>query len=433
MDRMLALARKDLRLLLRDKVGFGFTFVFPMVYCIFFGLIFGGTGSGGGSSKIKIAVCDDDQSAESQKFVERLRQADEVEVFDVDFETARGQVRTGKRVALIRIPQGFGDKQDGMFYGESAEIEIGLDPSRQAEAGMLQGIIMRTAFEGMQDMFTDAGAMQARVDGWLKDLGEDDDANPAAKAALRLFLPALSSFTTTMNAAGDGDGGTNGGGGAFSMEPVRMKKVDIERKRRSGPVNAFSISFPQGIIWGVMGCAAGFGISLVQERTGGTLVRLRTAPVRRWQILGGKALACWLTIMVMMAFLFTLGGLGFKVRPSSVSMLLLAAFCTAVCFSGIMMVLSVLGKTEQAAGGLSWGILIVLAMFGGGMFPLFAMPKWMLTVSSISPVKWAILAMEGAVWRSFSLTEMLPACGILLAVGLVCFGLGSRLFQWTES
>ena len=37
---LLALAGKDIRLLLRDKGGAFVTFVFPFVYCVFFGLIF---------------------------------------------------------------------------------------------------------------------------------------------------------------------------------------------------------------------------------------------------------------------------------------------------------------------------------------------------------------------------------------------------------
>ena len=54
--------------------------------------------------------------------------------------------------------------------------------------------------------------------------------------------------------------------------------LDVSRER-TGPQNAYEISFPQGCIWGIMGCAAAFGITLVVERTRGTLVRLRMAPI----------------------------------------------------------------------------------------------------------------------------------------------------------
>jgi ABC-2 type transport system permease protein len=94
--------------------------------------------------------------------------------------------------------------------------------------------------------------------------------------------------------------------------------------------------------------------------------------------------------------------------------------------------LSVLGKTEQSAGGIGWAVLLVMAMLGGGMVPLFIMPSWMEAVSNVSPVKWAILGMEGAVWRGFSLNEMLLPCGILVGVGVVCFAVGVCAFGWTQ-
>ncbi len=64
-------------------------------------------------------------------------------------------------------------------------------------------------------------------------------------------------------------------------------------------------------------------------------------------------------------------------------------------------------------------------MFGGGMIPLAFMPRFMATLSQASPVKWSILALEGAIWRGFTPIEMLLPCGVLVAVGAVCLAVGS--------
>jgi ABC-2 type transport system permease protein len=77
--------------------------------------------------------------------------------------------------------------------------------------------------------------------------------------------------------------------------------------------------------------------------------------------------------------------------------------------------------------------LLVMAMFGGCMMPLAFMPGWMQAVSNLSPVKWGVLAIEGAVWRQFSYAEMLPACGILIGVGALFFAVGVRLFSRSEA
>jgi ABC-2 type transport system permease protein len=69
----------------------------------------------------------------------------------------------------------------------------------------------------------------------------------------------------------------------------------------------------------------------------------------------------------------------------------------------------------------------VMSMLGGGMFPLFLMPPWMQTVSNVSPVKWGILALEGGIWRGFTLSQMARPCGVLLAVGAAGFAAGSAI------
>lgn len=98
-------------------------------------------------------------------------------------------------------------------------------------------------------------------------------------------------------------------------------------------------------------------------------------------------------------------------------------------FVGIMMLLSVIGRTERSAAGIGWAILMMMSMIGGGMLPLFIMPEWMQTVSNISPVKWAMLAMEGAIWRQFTLREMLLPWSIMWSVGMIGFFAGVSVFK----
>jgi ABC-2 type transport system permease protein len=91
-----------------------------------------------------------------------------------------------------------------------------------------------------------------------------------------------------------------------------------------------------------------------------------------------------------------------------------------------MMMIAGMGRTEQAAAGAGWAMLMPMTMFGGGMMPQFVMPSWMQTIGNLSPVKWAILGLEGAVWRGFTFSEMLLPSTILLAFGAICFAVGVR-------
>src|SRR5918993_163919 len=81
------------------------------------------------------------------------------------------------------------------------------------------------------------------------------------------------------------------------MVPNPARQIDVGGdpvlRERRGPRNSFEVTFPQGVLWGLIGCAISFGLSLVNERTRGTFVRLAMSPLSRAQIVASKALACF--------------------------------------------------------------------------------------------------------------------------------------------
>jgi len=432
MRSVLALAGKDLRLLLRDRVGFFFILFFPLLYAVFFGAIFS-TG-GGGMRAMGIAVVDEDGTGASRRFVERLEDSSEFAVTRMGRKEAVDSVRRGKQLAYVALPAGFEASREAIFLGKGIPLEVGLDPARKAEAGMLRGILTRYAFQEMQEAMSDRAAMRRQVQSGLDGVLSDEGMPQATKGILERFLGELDTFLVELpeeTPEGEpGEGEASPGGGMPAWNPIDIRFASVVRER-TGPRTAYDITMPQAFIWMFIGTAAAFAVSLVTERRRGTLMRLRTAPVGLAQILAGKALACFATLIAGFLLLFAFFFVVFGVRPDSYALLALAFLCSAVAFVGIMMLISVLGKTEASVGGASWALLLLMAMLGGGMLPLAIMPGWMRTLSNISFVKWAVLAAEGAVWRGFSLQEMLLPCGILLAIGVVGFALGVRIFRAT--
>jgi ABC-2 type transport system permease protein len=430
MDTILTLAYKDLRLLLRDRAGFFFTIFWPLIIAVFFGSIFGGSG-GSGRGSVPLLVVDEDSTAGSQAFIQMLDEAEELDIQMVDRATAVDNVRRGKFVAYVALRPGFGEASQNVFWGDTPTVELGVDPARNADAAMVEGILMMYGSRQMQDVMSDPTLQRNQIDNARASL----DTTPGLPAGLRetlgRFYGDLDRFFASVSTGGEADS-ISGGGGFGGFQPLAVEREDVARIRRPWPTSSYAISFPQGVIWGLIAVTAGFGISLVSERNRGTLVRLQTAPISRTHILGGTATACFISTMSIAVGLFVLARFVFGVVPRSVPLLALAIVSSSICFVGIMMLLSVVAKTEQAASGISWAVLILMSMLGGGMIPLIAMPSWMRSIGHISPVKWSILAMEGGVWRDLSPAEMLQPCGILLAVGVVCFLIGTRAFNWTS-
>ena len=129
MGPVATLTLKDLRLLLRDKPGFFFTFAFPLLYATFFGTIMSGM-SGGGSgsgpaSAIKVLVVDEDGTEHSAAFVQAIDDSEDIDAERVDSaDKARAMVAAGSRTAAVIVPQGYGEATDLMFLGEPRRLQL---------------------------------------------------------------------------------------------------------------------------------------------------------------------------------------------------------------------------------------------------------------------------------------------------------------------
>lgn len=368
---IIAIALKDLKLLFQDKSGSFFVFGFPLLMAVFFGFIF--AGGGGEVNPMKVVVADADSTTASIEFVDQLSKTGAVNVIAVSEEKAISTVRRGKATAYLIIPEGFAANKMGMFSDNPPEIMVGIDPSRKAEAGMLIGMLQKAGFAGLQGMF-------------------------------------------------------GGGSSGKSMTPVAIEVQDVS-VNRTGPKNSFDITFPQSIVWLLIGTATAFGVSLVTEKTRGTLFRLQAAPIKPGSIILGKSLASFISTISGAAVLTLIFVTVFNVTINSWPLVAMAFISAAICTSGVVVLISVMGKTEASAGGIGWAVMLFMAMTGGGMVPLIAMPPWMQTMGNVSFIKWAVLAVEGSSWRGFSLVEMMLPCGIMIGIGLLSGVIGTLVYR----
>ncbi len=433
MNAIVTIALKDLRLLARDRAGFFWVLGFPFLMALFFGAI----SSGGSENRaaMPIAVVDLDRSPYSRAFLSELRKSEALQVREAPMDSARLLVRRGQLVAYVALWPGVGKSMG--FGGDSAGIELGLDPSRRAEAGYLRGLVTAATFSTLRGQFTPTGGGREMVRLSLAALESDTTRTRDEKLRATSVLTNLERLMVALDSseASAGTATDKGASRATSTETAagpNMRVVDIAEEE-NGPRNAYEITFPSSVMWAMIGVCMSFAISIVHERIRGTFLRLRLAPISRSQILAGKGLAAFLAALGATTFLLLFAAVVFKVRISNPPALAVALVAAAFCFTGIMMLISVFGRTHSAVAGAGWAVLLIMSMTGGGMIPLIAMPAWMQTVSNFSLVKWGVLAVEGAIWRGFTPQEMALPVGILLAAGVVGFAIGARALSRSES
>ena len=209
--------------------------------------------------------------------------------------------------------------------------------------------------------------------------------------------------------------------GAGDNREVSLRpRVTVESVHVVRP-SSWELTFPQAAAWALVGCVSGFGASLTSERASGTLQRLRSLPIPGWPILAGKALACFVSAVVVLSALQVVASVGFGSRVTSLVAVGLAVAMSAWAFTGLMMFLASITSSEQGSEGAVRAVLLVLALVGGAGAPLYFMPNWMQVVSSVSPFRWAILAFEGVSYRAFGFADLAVVLGVLGLFGALGF------------
>lgn len=409
---------KDLRLLLRNRATLFFIFIWPVLMAVGFGLMFGG---GGERAKLRVLVDDQDQTEASQAFVAGLLALDSLSVEQADLSVAADQVKHGRAIAAITIPAGFGSASERLFYGEPAMVQVLIDPSRKAESGMLEGLLMQVASQDMGRKMTQAGSNPR----WLQSARDDMAATSLPDDERQRYddlFDALQNLPPADSTAQPTPADANA---APAWQPLKVQTQSLQSEQR-GPRNPFAITFPQGMLWGLVGCLMGFASGFAQEREKGTWLRLRTGPLSTHRLMAGKALAAMIALLVVQVLLLLLARLVFGLTVESLPALALVVAASALAFTGLMLLISSAGRTVQGVSSAGWAALMPMMMIGGGMIPLIAMPAWMATVSAFSPVNWALRSLEGAIWRGYAWSDYLwPVTGMVL-LGVLAFVLGAR-------
>lgn len=432
-----AIAVKDLRVLSRHPAALFWVLGFPMLQALLFGAIFGGGEPG--ANAMPVAVVDLDGSPYSRALAERLGRLEALRVRPASYDSARALVRRGRLAAYVALMPGLGGTLGFGGADSTGGIELGVDPSRRAEAGVLEGLVTQAVFQAMQGEFGAGGSGREVVRRGLEGIERDSTAAPADRARRAEVLRDLERLMTSLERARDVPGGAPGAdsaggtpaadGAGFSGPAIRRVAVAAARE---GPRSGWEVTFPSAMLWALIAVCSTFAVSIVAERRQGTYLRLRLTPVSREQVLAGKGLACFLAGTGVLGALLAVGVALFRVRVGDAAMLAAAVLCTTLCFVGVMMFVATLGREERSVSGASWALLLIQSMLGGGMIPLIAMPPWLQAASHLSVVRWGILSIEGAVWRGFGWAEAAPSLAILLGVGLAGFAIGSASLRRGE-
>jgi len=176
--------------------------------------------------------------------------------------------------------------------------------------------------------------------------------------------------------------------------------------------------------------------TLIREREEGTLTRLMTMPVTNSSLLLGKVSAHLLICMIQFGlmlmvgkFLLPLFGTPVLELGSSPFALMLVAVSAALAACGYGILVGVVARSYDQAAIFGSVSIVIAAALGGVMVPIYVMPRFMQTLSIISPLGWGLDAFLDIFVRGGHLTTVLPRVAALGGFFLLCMIVAMVIFQ----
>jgi ABC-2 type transport system permease protein len=164
----------------------------------------------------------------------------------------------------------------------------------------------------------------------------------------------------------------------------------------SGGLSYVNFLVPGFITTGLLFTGMTGSVAVAEDREQGFVDRLRSLPIPRSSVLGGRAIAdtafCAWSVLVMTAVGFAVG---FRMHAPWINLLwsfgLLLLF--AFSFEWIFILLGEIASNPQAAQGM--GLLVVPFTFVSSAFvPVASMPGWLQTIAAHQPVTFMVNAVR---------------------------------------
>jgi ABC-2 type transport system permease protein len=412
----LAVAWKEIQVLLRDRGSLALLILFP----ILLSSVQGGANAmfaaeeGAPSILLQVGLFNADPETFGTEVAKALKSIDVLEVSTFSTaEDAEDEVAKGDIAAAILIPADFSEKINAYT---PVSIEVIVDPAQPESISIITGIMNQVV-----DEVNIWGEVQYGIRAVLDNSGLLENATPEQMTAFR--AQNLGVIMTRLN--------------EMRRNPaIEVISEDMEGEVSEGGIlgylayiySAYIVLF---IFFVVGSCAE----SIQDEREMGTLRRLVSAPIPRGAVIGGKMLGYMVIPCLQTAILFTIGNLAFDIPlGKSPGALILLTLIVAAVSTSMGLLLATLVRSKKQAGDMGTLLGFVLG-FAGGAIPIAPllmtrMEGPMAVISRIVPHANAIEAFYQLVAENASLADILPEIGILLGMMLVFLLLAVRRLRF---
>ncbi len=400
--QILAIAYKELRLWLQIPGNWLTILLVPFAFIAILGSVFGG------SPVFTIFAANEDQGELGASVIRQLQESPNLSL-DLLPSQAEADRRVGKgeRSAAVVVPANF---SAAAKTEEGATLLLIIDPARQSDAGLVDGLVKAA----LSRMMVDA-SIEREMSGMVSDIHTGElggtssfDFDTFIKAGIKAVV------AKQVNAAIDSpliD---------LQKQAVSISANPIEATTLSGLVPGYTLMFLFFLL-------SHIATSVVEERSLGSLRRLLVTPASKAAILAGKMLPFFLIAIVQMTFVLLVSSWVFKMSlgnsPLAMAVIILA---TALTVAALGILVAAFVKNETQAGGVTILVVLVLAVISGCMSDQIQM----IGPNFLTPHYWARQGILNVMQRGMGLEGVWLPAAVLVSMSVLFFLVGAKRFRY---
>jgi ABC-2 type transport system permease protein len=389
--KLLATIKKDLRILLRDRIGLTLMFGMPILLVLIVTSIQNNVFQPFSKNKVLLIVNNLDTGRSSQELIGtinniglfRLESPDSNSrrenilltlVIPADFSTrvaATAKVKAGKALHSFGLE---GDTAVRPVLSGNHSLQLlfnpGIDPSlKLSTAGAINGAVqMVESRQIIRDIY----------------FSVNEKPLPDSLASQMLSSSAV------------------------------LQEVPVTRGGPAIPLNATQHNVPAWTIFAMFFVVMSLGGSVVREKLNGSFIRLKTLPTSYIIALLSKQITYLGVTFLQATVLFAMGvwlfpfiGLPALSLPHDGLGLVLVTLLCGWCAVSYAILVGVVAQTQEQANGFGAVSVVILSILGGLMIPSFIMPGAFQTIMQFSPLHWALQSYYGLFLEGGKLKDIL--------------------------
>ncbi|MDB5009631.1 MAG: transporter permease [Mucilaginibacter sp.] len=415
MFKLWATIRKDIRVLLRDKVGISLMFVMPIILVVVVTSIQNSTFQLVSKNRLPILICNKDTGQSSIQMIKAIGAIGMFKVSQIpknENKIANAMQNTDAMLSIV-IPANFSAKVSAKSKSVAGKALTSFG---------LQG-------DTLKNQVGDVDPLTLYYNPVLQ-----ESLRLSVKGALQSALQMVESRETLRTLY-------------FSINEKQLpEKLENEMLNNRTPINEIPVSkdgtritpnatqhnVPAWTIFAMFFVIMSLGGSVVREKVSGSYIRLKTLPTSYHVALISKQITYLAVTLLQAAVIFSIGiwlfpyvNLPALNPPSDLLALLITTLICGWCAVSYAICVGVFSDTQEQSNGFGAVSIVILAAIGGLMVPSFAMQGAFKTAADISPMHWCLQAyytlfLEGGKLKDI-LNNLIPLFIITVVIQIITY------------